>query len=69
MIPSQALIPELKGHKVFLYKGGKAIPQSVAIGARTDERVEITQGIEPGDTLITSAILQLRPGVSVRLAE
>lgn len=69
MIPSNALIPELKGHKVFLYKGGKAVPQSVEIGVRTDERVEITQGMQPGDTLITSAILQLRPGMPVRPVE
>jgi len=68
-IPSFALIPELKGHRVFLYKDGKAESQSVEIGARTDERVEITQGAQAGDTLITSGILQLRPGMAVRLAE
>lgn len=66
-IPAFALIPELKGHRVFLYKAGKAVSQSVDIGVRTDERVEITQGVQAGDTLITSAILQLRPGVAVRL--
>ena len=69
MIPAEALIPELKGHKVFLCKGGKAVSQSVEIGIRTDERVEIIQGVQAGDTLITSAILQLRPGMAVRPAE
>ncbi|MDZ7292501.1 MAG: efflux RND transporter periplasmic adaptor subunit [candidate division KSB1 bacterium] len=69
MIPSFALIPELKGHRVFLYKNGKAESQSVVIGTRTDERVEITQGVQAGDTLITSGILQLRPGMAVRVAE
>ena len=68
-IPSFALIPELKGQRLFLYKSGKAEPQSVEIGSRTDERVEITRGVQPGDTLITSGILQLRPGMAVRLAE
>ncbi|MCK6557758.1 efflux RND transporter periplasmic adaptor subunit [candidate division KSB1 bacterium] len=65
MVPSFALIPELKGHRVFLYKNGKAESRSVTIGSRTDERVEITQGVQPGDTLITSGILQLRPGMAV----
>jgi len=69
MIPSFALIPELKGQRVFLYKNGKAESQLVEIGARTDERLEITAGVQTGDTLITSAILQLRPGMAVRLAE
>jgi len=69
MIPSFALIPELKGQRVFLYKNGKAESQPVEIGARTDERLEVTAGVQTGDTLITSAILQLRPGMPVRLAE
>ncbi len=64
-IPSFALIPELKGHKVFLYKDGKAEERRVEIGARTDETVEVTRGLKPGDTLITSGILQLRPGMPV----
>ncbi len=65
-IPAFALIPELKGQRVFLYKNGNAESQSVEIGIRTDERVEITQGLQAGDTLITSGILQLRPGMAVR---
>jgi membrane fusion protein (multidrug efflux system) len=65
-IPSYALIPELKGHKVFVWKGGKAEPQIVEIGNRAEDRVEITRGLQPGDTLITSGILQLRPGMAVR---
>jgi membrane fusion protein (multidrug efflux system) len=69
MAPAFALIPELKGHRVFLYKNGKAEAQSVEIGTRTDEFVEITRGVQAGDTLITSGILQLRPGMAVQPAE
>jgi membrane fusion protein (multidrug efflux system) len=69
LIPAEALIPELKGHRVFVAKGGKAVSQEVEIGIRTDERVEVTHGLSEGDTLITSAILQLRPGMAVRAAE
>ncbi len=68
MIPSYALVPELKGQKVFVCKSGKAVAQSVEIGLRTDEKVEITEGLQPGDTLITSGVLQLRPGMAVRPA-
>lgn len=68
-IPAYALVPDLKGQKVFVYKGGKAVAQQVEMGTRTDERVEITAGLQAGDTLITSGVLQLRPGASVRLAD
>jgi len=68
VVPTEALIPELKGHRVFLYKSGKAVSQSVDTGMRTDTQIEITHGVQPGDTLITSAILQLRPGMPVKAA-
>ena len=67
-IPAFALIPDIKGHRVFIYAGGKAESRVVAIGTRTDERVEIVEGVSPGDTLITSAILQLKPGAPVTVA-
>ncbi len=67
-IPAYALIPELKGHCVFVYAGGKAESRSVEIGTRTDENVEILRGLAAGDTLITSAILQLKPGAPVTVA-
>lgn len=67
MIPSYALVPELKGQRVFVYRNGKAEAQSVQIGLRTDQQVEVTEGVQPGDTLILSGILQLRSGMPVRL--
>jgi membrane fusion protein (multidrug efflux system) len=69
VIPSYALVPELKGQRIFLYKGGKAVAQSVEIGIRTEDKVEISGGVQEGDTLITSGVLQLRPGMTVRPAE
>jgi membrane fusion protein (multidrug efflux system) len=67
-IPTYALIPELKGHRVFVYRSGRAESQSVEIGMRTDQQVEVTAGLQAGDTVITSGILQLRPGMAVRPA-
>lgn len=64
-IPASALIPELRGHRVFVRKGGKAESRPVVIGDRTGERVEIASGLAPGDSLITSGLLQLRPGMDV----
>ena len=66
-IPSQALIPELGIDKVFLYKSGKAQPAEVVAGLRTDARVQIIKGLQVGDTLLTSGILQLRTGMPVVL--
>jgi membrane fusion protein (multidrug efflux system) len=67
-VPSYAIVPELKGHRVFLFRGGKAEARSVEIGTRTEERVEVVNGLEAGDTLITSSLLQLKPGGAVAIA-
>jgi membrane fusion protein (multidrug efflux system) len=64
-IPAYALIPEMRGHKVFLCKNGKAESRPVVIGDRSGDRVEIAGGLAAGDSLITSGLLQLRPGMDV----
>ncbi len=69
LIPSEALIPDIKGQKVFIYRNGKAAPQQVGTGIRTDINVQLTSGISEGDTIITSGMLQLRPGAPVTISE
>lgn len=69
MIPTEALVPELKGQKVFLLKNGKTVSQNVAIGIRTESKIQILSGIAVRDTVITSGILQLRPGSEVSISE
>ena len=69
LVPSEALIPDIKGQKVFLYKNGKAVPQQVETGIRTDVNVQLTSGVSEGDTIITSGMLQLRPGSQVSISE
>ena len=66
-IPSEAVIPEMEGEKVFVYKGGKAEQRRISIGLRTEAQVQVRQGLEFGDTLLTTATLQLRQGAPVML--
>jgi membrane fusion protein (multidrug efflux system) len=66
-IPSEAIIPEMDGEKVFIYNKGKAQSVKVTIGLRTESKVQITEGLKFGDTLITSGIMQLRQNMPVVL--
>ncbi|MCU0342426.1 MAG: efflux RND transporter periplasmic adaptor subunit [Ignavibacterium sp.] len=45
LIPTVSIVPELKGQKVYLYKGGIVIPQNVQIGIREETRVQIVSGL------------------------
>jgi len=67
MVPSQAIIPELNSHKLFTYKSGKVSQSTVVIGLRTDSEVQVMEGLNPGDTVITTGILQIRQGMPVSL--
>lgn len=66
-IPSEAIIPEMEGEKVFVYNNGKAEQRKVVLGLRTESIVQVKEGLSFGDTLLTTAILQLREGLPVKL--
>lgn len=67
LIPPIALIPDIDGQKVYLYQNGKANPVEVEAALRTKSYLMISEGLKPGDTLITSGILNLRPGIEVEV--
>lgn len=69
LVPSVSIVPELKGQRVYLYRGGTVTPQNVEIGIREETRVQIVSGLNIGDTVITSGILQIRPGAQVSISE
>jgi membrane fusion protein (multidrug efflux system) len=69
LIPPIALIPGLKQQTVFVYRDGKAEERKVQPGLRTADAVQIIEGLAPGELLITSGILQLRPGMKVQVKQ
>ena len=69
MIPTISVIPELNGQKVFLLKDGRVEEQQVSTGIRTASHVQITEGIAPGDTVLTTGLLQVRVGSEVKVDE
>jgi len=69
MVPSEAIIPEMNSHKIYTYKNGVVNQQTVDIGLRTDSDVQVTTGINPGDTVIITGILQVRVGMPVNLTQ
>lgn len=66
-IPTEAIVPEMGVDKVYVYRGGKAYATTVKTGLRTDALIHIIEGIELGDTIITSGTLQLREALPVKL--
>ncbi len=67
MIPSQAVIPKSRNKQVLLYKGGVAKIQIVKTGVRDSSMVEITSGLNVGDTILTTGLLSVKPEAPVKL--
>ncbi len=68
VVPSEALIPDIRGEKVFLCREGKVRTQYVTTGIRTDYEVQVQDGVIPCDTVITTGILQLRNDMRVSVS-
>lgn len=67
MAPTQSIVPMQSGSKVFVYKQGYAISKNVKTGVRNDSAIQITEGLNAGDTLITSGIMQLKDSLKVNI--
>ena len=67
MIPSQAIVPILKGKKVYVMEDGKAKEVEITTGLRTEEKVQVESGLTVGDSLIVSALMSMKNGVQVAL--
>ncbi len=65
MIPNQAIIPQARDKKVIINKNGKATFVTVKTGIRQAGMIEITNGIQAGDTVATTGMLFLRPDASL----
>ncbi len=67
LIPTQAVLPQARGKKVILYKGGTAIFADVTTGIRDSSRVQIIDGLLPGDTVVVTGLLSIRPEGKIQI--
>ncbi len=67
MIPSQAIVPQARGKKVVVYRGGTVSFDDVTTGIRDSTMVQITTGLKVGDTIIITGLMSMKPGAKVEL--
>ena len=69
LVPSQAILPQARGKKLILYRDGIAKFVDVETGIRDSANIEIVSGVVPGDTIITTGLLGLKPEAKVKLSK
>lgn len=67
LVPANSIIPEAKSKKVVVVKDGKAAFTNIETGARQADFVEITKGLNVGDSVVVSGVLFVRPDAPVKV--
>ncbi|HVS94997.1 MAG TPA: efflux RND transporter periplasmic adaptor subunit [Puia sp.] len=67
LVPTNCIIPEDRNNQVMEVKNGLAKLVEVGTGTRQSGNVEITSGVNPGDTVIVTGVLFARPGTPVTI--
>lgn len=65
LLPEAALSPRSGRQFVFVVEDGVATEREVNLGVRAPGRVEVTSGLEPGDTVVLEGVQKLRDGSQV----
>lgn len=67
LIPSQSVIPTTREKQAAVLHNGKAQLVTIVLGTRTTDHVEVLQGLTAGDTILTTGIMQVKPGMDVKI--
>jgi len=68
VVPTQSIIPQARGKKIIVYRGGIAKFMDVTTGIRDSSTVQITSGLKAGDTIITTGLLSTRPDAKIQIS-
>jgi membrane fusion protein (multidrug efflux system) len=69
VIPSHAVVPQARNKRVIVYRGGTAQFQIINTGIRDSTFVEVIDGLNVGDTVITTGLLAIRPETKVTISK
>ena len=67
LVPEAAIVLQEDGPIVYRIEDGKALVTPVATGVRRDGRVEITQGLQAGATVVVNGHVRLRDQAQVEV--
>jgi membrane fusion protein (multidrug efflux system) len=67
LIPTNCLIPDDKNNQIIIVKNGKATFTPVKTGVRQANVVEITKGLNVGDSVVVTGVLFARPKAALKI--
>ena len=69
MVPSNVIIPDSKTKQIVVVKNGQAKFINVETGYRTQTAVEITKGLQVGDSVVVAGMLFVKEGSKLKIGK
>ncbi|HEY0837244.1 MAG TPA: efflux RND transporter periplasmic adaptor subunit [Azospirillum sp.] len=69
IVPEQSIVAFGNDQFVFKVVDGKAVQSKVRLGDRRNAEVEITDGLKPGDVVVTAGQIKIRDGAPVMVVD
>lgn len=66
MIPRSAITGSVKNAKVYTVNDGRAAEKEVIAGSMTGNKVEILEGLQAGDSIVVSGLINVSDGVILK---
>jgi membrane fusion protein (multidrug efflux system) len=67
VVPTESVLASPKGLKVYTFSKGMALSRAIKAGTRTENSIQVLEGLNINDTVITSGIMQLKDSVGVKI--
>ena len=69
MVPTQTIIPQENAKQVIVSKNGKAVFVTIETGVRQATDIEVVKGLSASDTVVTTGILFIKPGMDLKFSK
>ncbi len=65
LVPTEAVVVDINGPKVFVKNGTSAREVRITSGTRTRSNIRVVEGLQPGDTVLTTGMLMMKDAMPV----
>lgn len=69
LIPREALIESTQNASVYTVQNGKAALRSIKVGAEYGDNIQVNEGLQPGEQVITSGQINLKDGTLINISK
>lgn len=67
VVPTNAVIPDATSKKIIVVKNGKGVFVNIETGLRTAGGIEVTKGLNIGDSVVVTGVLFVRANADVKV--